>query len=62
VLRRLQIAPSDSIVLAMAPKGKHMISNSQLPLVPPKANPEKIIKNGKASQKRFSAAATSASG
>jgi hypothetical protein len=39
-----------------------MRSNPQLPLVPPEADPEKIIKKGKASQEFFSTAATSASG
>jgi hypothetical protein len=58
----LHLAPGDSIVSALAPKGRHTRSNPQLPLVPPEADPEKIIKKGKASQKSFSAAATSASG
>jgi hypothetical protein len=58
----LQLAPGDSIVSALAPKGRHTRSNPQLPLVPSEADPEKIIKKGKASQKSFSAAATSASG
>ena len=39
-----------------------MRSNPQLPLVPPEDDPEKIIKKGKASLKRFSVAATSSSG
>jgi hypothetical protein len=39
-----------------------MRSNPLLPLVPPEADPEKIIKKGKSSQESFSAAASSASG
>jgi hypothetical protein len=58
----LQTAPSDSIVLALEPKVRHTRSNPQLPLVPPEADPEKIIKKGKASQFFFFAATTSASG
>jgi hypothetical protein len=58
----LQLAPGDSIVSALAPKGRHTRSNPQLPLVPPEADPEKIIKKGKASQESFFVVATSASG
>jgi hypothetical protein len=39
-----------------------MRSNPQLPLVPFEADPEKMIKKGKSSQKCFFATATSASG
>jgi hypothetical protein len=62
VFRRLQTAPGDSIVSALEPKGRHTRPNPQLPLVPPEADPEKIIKKGKSSQKSFPVAATSASG
>jgi hypothetical protein len=41
---------------------RHTRSNPQLPLVPPEADPEKIIKKGKYSQKSLSSATTSASG
>jgi hypothetical protein len=58
----LQLAPGDSIVSSLASKGRHTRSNPQLPLVPSKSDPEKIIKNGKASQKRKIVVATSASG
>jgi hypothetical protein len=58
----LQLAPGDSIVSALEPKGKHTRSNPQLPLVPPEADPKKIIKKGKASHESFSVVATSASG
>jgi hypothetical protein len=58
----LQLAHGESIVSTLAPKGRHMRSNTQLPLVPSEADPEKIIKKGKASHKIFSAATTSASG
>jgi len=49
----LQLAPGDSIVLVVASKGRHTRSTPQLPLDTPEANPEKIIKKGKASQESF---------
>jgi hypothetical protein len=58
----LQLTPGDSIVSFLAPKGRHTRSNPQLLLVPSEADLEKIIRKGKASQKSFSTAATSASG
>jgi hypothetical protein len=58
----LQLAPSDCIVSSLPPKGIPTRSNQQLPLVPSEAEPEKIIKKGKASLKSFYAATTSASG
>jgi hypothetical protein len=48
-LNILKISPGDSVVSSLAPKGRHMRSNPQLPLVPSEADPEKIIKKGKAS-------------
>jgi hypothetical protein len=56
----LQLTLGESIILALVPKGRHTRSNPQLPLVPTKADPEKILKKGKDSLKIFSAA-TSAS-
>jgi hypothetical protein len=58
----LHLAPGNSIDSSLVPKGRHTRSNPQLPLVPLEADPEKIIKKGKASQEIFSATATSASG
>ena len=58
----MYLAPSDSIDSSLAPKGIHTRSNPQLPLVPPEADLEKIIKKGKDSKKGFSASTTSASG
>jgi hypothetical protein len=58
----LQLAPGDSIVSALAPKGRHTRSNPQLPLVTSKVDPEKIIKKEKASQKKIYVAATNSSG
>jgi hypothetical protein len=58
----LHTAPGDSIVSSLAPKGRHTRSNPQLPLVPPEVDLENIVKKGKASQKHFSVATTSASG
>jgi hypothetical protein len=59
----LHLAPDDSIDSSLVPKGRHMRSNPQLPLVPLEADPEKIIKKGKASNFFFfSVATTSASG
>jgi hypothetical protein len=58
----LQLAPGDSIFSSLSPKGRHKRSNPQLPLVPPKADPEKISKKGKCSQEFFYVAATSSYG
>jgi hypothetical protein len=40
----------DSIVSVVAPKGRHTRSTPHLPLAAPEADPENIIKKGKASQ------------
>ena len=53
VFWRFHLAPEDSIDSSLAPKGKHMRSNPQLPLVPPEADPEKIIKKEKLLKKVF---------
>ena len=58
---KIHLAPSDSIDSTLAPKGRHTRSNPQLPLVPPEADPEKIINKGKASHESFSVVARSAS-
>jgi hypothetical protein len=50
----LQLAPGDSIVSVVAPKGRHTRSTPHLPLETPEADPEKIIKKGKASQEGYS--------
>jgi hypothetical protein len=52
----LKLAPDESIVLDVAPKGRHMRSNPQLPLATLDADLEKIIKKGKSSQEIFSVA------
>jgi hypothetical protein len=46
----LQLAPGDSTVSVVAPKGRHTRSTPQLPLATPEADPEKIIRKGKTSQ------------
>jgi hypothetical protein len=46
----------------VAPKGRHTRSTPQLPLASPEADPEKIIKKGKASQESFSAVVSGTSG
>jgi hypothetical protein len=50
----LQLAPDDSTVSLVAPKGRNMSSNPQLPLATPEADLEKIIKKGKTSQEGLS--------
>jgi hypothetical protein len=46
----------------MAPKGRQIRSTPHLPLATPEADPEKIIKKGKASQEEFLATITGTSG
>jgi hypothetical protein len=58
----LQLAPGDSIVSVVAPKGRHTRSTPQLPLATPEADPEKIIKKGKSSQESFSVVVSGTSG
>jgi hypothetical protein len=50
----LQLAPGDSTVSVVALKGRHTRSTPQLPLATPEADPKKIIKKGKTSQKGLS--------
>jgi ribonuclease HI len=50
----LQLAPGDSTVSVVAPKGRHTRSTPQLPLETPEADPENIIKKGKTSQEGIS--------
>jgi hypothetical protein len=49
----LQLAPGDSTVSVVAPKGRHTRSTPQLPLATPEADPERIIKKGNLSQEGF---------
>jgi hypothetical protein len=49
----LQLAPGDSIVSAVVPKGRHTRSTPQIPLVTPEDDTERIIKKGKDSQEIF---------
>jgi hypothetical protein len=58
----LQLAPGDSTVSVVAPKGRHTRSTPHLPLETPEADPEKILKKGKASQEGFSATIPGTSG
>jgi hypothetical protein len=58
----LQLAPGDSTVSVVAPKGRHTRSTPHLPLETPEADPENIIKKGKASQEGFSATVPGTSG
>jgi hypothetical protein len=58
----LQLAPGDSTISVLAPKGRHMRSIPQLPLVTPEADLEKIIRKRKIPQEGASAAAPDISG
>jgi hypothetical protein len=57
-----QLAPGDSTVSVVAPKGRHTRSTPHLPLETPEADPENIIKKGKTSQEGFSAVVPGDSG
>ena len=48
-------APRNSIVSAVASRGRYMKSTPQLPLATPKVDPEKIIRKGKTLQEGTSA-------
>jgi hypothetical protein len=51
---RLHLAPGDSTILVVAPKGRNTRSTPQLPLETPEVDPENIINKGKTSQEGLS--------
>jgi hypothetical protein len=50
----LQLAPGDSIVSVVAPKGRHTRSTPHIPLETHEFDPKKFIKKGKTSQEGLS--------
>jgi len=52
----LQLAPGDSTVSVVPPKGRHMRYTPQLPLATPEVEPKNIIKKGNTSQEGLSTA------